>query len=113
MEKKFQRRQENFICEKCGFFVQGDGYTNHCPNCLWSKHLDLNPGDRQAICQGLMEPIGVEFKRGKYSIVHRCVLCGVEKRNKMAKNDNFEVILELSTHPLKPQKSLKRRNSNS
>jgi len=46
-EKKFQKRIENFTCEKCGLFVKGTGYTDHCPNCLWSKHMDINPGDRK------------------------------------------------------------------
>ncbi len=97
--KKFQRTKEDFTCEQCGFFVHGSGYTNHCPHCLWSKHVDVNPGDRQATCHGLMEPVGVDFKSGKYVIIHRCVSCGFKKRNKMAKDDNFDAILKLSSHP--------------
>jgi len=96
--KKFQRIKENFICEKCGLFVKGTGYTNHCPRCLWSKHVDVNPGDRQSLCRGLMEPIGVELKSGEYIIVHRCIFCGVIKRNKASKDDNFDIILQLSNH---------------
>ncbi|TAL49274.1 RNHCP domain-containing protein [Patescibacteria group bacterium] len=87
--RKFQRTKEDFTCERCGFFVRGSGYTNHCPQCLWSKHVDVNPGDREARCQGLMEPVGVELKGGEYTILHRCVSCGFEKRNKAAKDDNF------------------------
>jgi len=94
--KKFQRTNEDFICEQCGFFVQGNGYTNHCPRCLWSKHVDVNPGDRAAVCKGGMEPIGVELDRGEYTILHRCVVCGFERRNKMSKDDNFNTILQLS-----------------
>lgn len=93
--KKFQRAIEDFVCDNCRLQVEGNGYTNHCPRCLWSKHVDVNPGDRQAICQGLMEPIGIEIKRGEYIILHRCVKCGFEKRNKVAKNDNFDTILQL------------------
>jgi len=104
MTKKFQRTKEDFTCERCGFFVRGNGYTNHCPQCLWSKHVDVNPGDRQATCQGLMEPVGVEIKDGEYIILHRCVSCGFEKRNKMAKDDNFDAVLQLSSHQTKSQK---------
>jgi len=92
--RKFQRTREDFVCERCGFFVHGNGYTNHCSHCLWSKHVDVNPGDRQEICQGLMEPVGVEFRGGKYIIFYRCASCGFKKQNKMAKNDNLDVILE-------------------
>ena len=55
--KKFTKRKENFICENCGHFVVGNGFTNHCPNCFFSKHVDINPGDRLCSCNGLMKPI--------------------------------------------------------
>ncbi|MFA6992594.1 MAG: RNHCP domain-containing protein, partial [Candidatus Gracilibacteria bacterium] len=42
MPKRFSRTIEDFVCEKCGAKVKGDGYTNHCPKCLWSKHVDIN-----------------------------------------------------------------------
>ena len=32
------KNKEDFICENCGAFVVGTGYTSHCPQCLWSKH---------------------------------------------------------------------------
>ena len=99
--RKFQRTKEDFTCEQCGFFVHGSGYTNHCPQCLWSKHVDVNPGDRQETCQGLMEPVGVELKGGKYTIIHHCISCGFEKRNKAAKDDNFDAIVQLSGRPTK------------
>jgi len=91
--KKFQRNIEDFLCDKCGFVVAGNGYTNHCPKCLWSKHVDIHPGDRAAACQGMMMPIGVEFKAGEYTIIHKCVKCGFRKKNKAAGDDNFEAIL--------------------
>jgi hypothetical protein len=101
--KKFQRTKEDFTCEQCHFFVQGSGYTNHCPECLWSKHVDVNPGDRQATCKGRMEPVGMECKGVDYIITHRCVVCGFEKRNKNAKDDNFETLVQLSSRA--PQRS--------
>lgn len=91
--KKFQRKKENFICENCGRKVKGNGYTNHCPNCLWSKHVDINPGDRLGKCRGLMEPIGIEMKNGENKIRHRCVRCKFEKINKIEDNDNIIKLL--------------------
>ena len=100
MTKKFQRNIENFTCEKCGQRVVGTGYTNHCPNCLWSKHVDVNPGDRVADCNGLMEPIGLIIRRGEKLIVHRCLSCDYEKVNSVQQNDNQELIIKLSAQPV-------------
>jgi len=95
MGKKFQRRRENFTCVHCGFAAQGNGYTNHCPECLWSQHVDVNPGDRAARCRGSMEPVGFIIKRGTYILIHRCTECGITKKNKAAKNDRFDALLRL------------------
>ena len=96
MSQKFQRKKEDFICEHCGHHAIGTGYTNHCPACLWSKHVDINPGDRAEICGGLMKPVAVEIERGEYILIHKCQKCGIRKRNKASKNDNFENILKLT-----------------
>jgi Zn finger protein HypA/HybF involved in hydrogenase expression len=96
MTKKFQRNIENFKCENCGNEVTGNGYTNHCPKCLYSKHVDINPGDRASSCGGLMEPISIEKKNGEERIIHRCKKCGFEKANKIEKDDNFDLIIEIS-----------------
>ncbi len=94
--KHFIRKKEDFICQTCGTFVKGNGYTNHCPNCLWSKHVDREiPGDRACLCQGLMEPVSIDFKNGKYSLLHRCIKCGKLSKNKIEENDNFEAVLKL------------------
>ena len=95
--KKFQRKIEDFVCEKCSTKVKGNGYTNHCPSCLWSKHVDVNPGDRVADCSGLMEPINVEIEKDEYIIIHQCKKCGHEKRNKSVSKDNFDEILRISS----------------
>jgi len=93
--KKFQRRIENFVCEKCGAKVPGNGYTDHCPVCLWGKHLDVNPGDRAADCGGMMKPIHV-FKKGEeYVIEYVCEKCGHNCKVKTASKDSFEVLLKL------------------
>jgi hypothetical protein len=92
----FKRTTEDFKCEMCGHFVQGNGYTNHCPKCLWSKHVDNSPGDRANTCGGMMEPIGVEKKGGEYTIIHKCTVCGLKKPNKAVKEDDFQMIVQVS-----------------
>jgi len=94
--KNFQRKIEDFVCEKCGEKVEGNGYTDHCPVCLWSKHVDINPGDRLADCGGMMKPAGFEVKNGKYIIYYKCVKCGFEHKVKLAPLDNFSSLIELS-----------------
>jgi len=93
---KFKRKIEDFICEQCGEKVIGNGYTNHCPYCLWAKHVDNNPGDRAASCHGLMEPLGLILTSKGQIIVHRCVKCSKVIKNKVASNDNKELIIKLS-----------------
>jgi len=97
--KKFTRTVEDFICEHCGREVSGNGYTNHCPDCLWSKHVDKAPGDRLEACRGLMKPIRGEKEGKEYFIVHECTLCGFTRRKKLEKEDNFDTFINLSkTH---------------
>ncbi len=98
--KKFQRTKEDFICGTCGFSVRGNGYTNHCPQCLWSRHVDVNPGDRRETCQGLMEPVAIEKKGKEYVILHRCTKCGFERKNKLADSDNFDAVEEITAKGL-------------
>jgi hypothetical protein len=93
--KKFTRKIEDFTCSNCGSEVKGDGYTDHCPGCLWGKHVDNFPGDRENQCQGILEPIRAEKKKDSYRIIYRCQKCRGEVVNKMAKNDDFERLLEL------------------
>jgi predicted Zn-ribbon and HTH transcriptional regulator len=96
MSSTFIRTKEDFSCKKCGFAVQGNGYTNHCPECLWSKHVDVFPGDRAEECSGLMEPIGVEVKNKEYSITHKCLKCGFVRPNKAVAEDNFQMLVQVS-----------------
>ena len=94
---KFKRTIENFICEKCGTAVIGNGYTNHCPNCLYSKHVDINPGDRACECMGLMKPINILQKNGEFIILHKCEKCGFERKNKVNETDNYNSILSIAS----------------
>ena len=95
----FIKNKEDFICEKCDNSIEGNGFTNHCPNCLWSKHVDIDPGDRKSSCGGMMEPIGVNKKGGEYIIIHKCTKCGLEKPNKAVESDNFQMIIQVSANP--------------
>jgi len=92
MSKKFQRKIEDFTCENCGEFVKGDGYTNHCPNCLCSKHVDVNPGDRLNKCGGLMKPGNAFLRKQDWILVQRCEKCGEKMNIKMRDGDNGEVL---------------------
>lgn len=84
------RRQENagFCCENCGAMVlplTNGSYRNHCPFCLYSKHVDCLPGDRSHDCHGLMEPVDLIYRPKKgYQLVHVCLRCGARKVNKVA-----------------------------
>ena len=96
--KNFTMKDENFICENCNQEVLPLGYTarDHCPYCLYSKHLDINPGDRANNCKGLLKPIGIEKFKDTYKIIYKCESCKQLHKNIMAKDDNMNLIIELS-----------------
>lgn len=98
LTKRFQKQKEDFKCGNCGIAVAGSGYTNHCSNCLWSRHVDVMPGDRGEGCGGMMEPVGLESKSKGYSIWHRCVLCGQKRKTKASSKDNFASLKKLSSN---------------
>ncbi len=91
---------EDFTCQNCNTQVTGDGYTNHCPNCLWSKHVDIEPGDREANCGGLMEPQKIETDGTGFKVTHLCTKCGHTKSNKCAKQDQVDELLAKKADPL-------------
>ena len=93
--KKFQRKIEDFECEKCRETVKGDGYTNHCPKCLYSEHVDINPGDRENKCMGLMKPVNAFLKNGEWVLVQKCEKCKEERKIKIREEDNKKKIEEI------------------
>lgn len=98
MARKFTEIDEEFICENCGNKVPKLGYScrNHCPNCLHSKHVDINPGDREETCHGLLKPIDIEINSKKGNIiVFKCMKCGSIRKNKVAEDDNTDLIYEI------------------
>ena len=94
--KRFTKRIEDFTCAHCGAHVSGNGYTNHCPNCLYSRHVDNLPGDRASDCGGMMAPISVEKDGEKFIIVHKCEKCGKTIRQHATDDDNIDAIIEIS-----------------
>lgn len=96
--KRFTKNIEDFTCAHCGAVVFGNGYTNHCPKCLWSRHVDNNPGDRAANCGGMMEPISVESSGNGFIITHKCSVCGHTRRQHASENDDIDEIIKLTTH---------------
>ena len=99
---RFTMIDEPFICDVCGKPVTKLGYTarDHCPYCLCSKHVDVNPGDRVCNCHGILEPVAIEpWKKDTYKIVYKCNRCGMVKRNIAAIDDNYDKILEIMANP--------------
>ena len=90
----FRMINESFCCENCKKEIprhpEGSA-RNHCPECLYSKHMDESmPWDRLSECHGLMQPVWVDHKKNKWNMIrHRCVKCSKEILNKLAPDDKF------------------------
>ena len=96
--KVFNKLDEGFVCENCKRKVSPLKYTSrdHCPYCLYSKHVDINPGDRLNKCLGLLKPIEIEKYRDTYKIIYKCERCGEIHKNIIAKDDDMDKIIEIS-----------------
>ncbi|HLZ23757.1 MAG TPA: RNHCP domain-containing protein [Ktedonobacterales bacterium] len=97
--------EQSFKCGHCKRFIgplpSGGHHRNHCPFCLYSRHVDASrSGDRASACGAVMQPIGA-FQRpnGEHVIVHRCLGCGFERFNRIAADDDFELVLSLPVVP--------------
>ncbi len=106
-------RREVFKCRHCRQFIgpllSGGSQRNHCPYCLYSRHVDGNAtGDRMSTCGASMQPVG-SFQRakGEFVIVHRCLGCGFERFNRIAADDNFDLILDLPAVPARTSREMK------
>ncbi|MEX2081346.1 MAG: RNHCP domain-containing protein [Dehalococcoidia bacterium] len=94
-----------FRCVNCKQQVDelafGTQHRNHCPLCLWSKHVDNFPGDRKSDCHGRMEPIAITLKDGgEWAVIHRCKSCDHLKDNRIAGDDNTMVLMAIAARPL-------------
>ena len=97
--------KETFTCKVCGRPVvpegAGSSHRNHCPNCLTSLHVDVEPGDRQSDCGGYMGPVAVWVrKNGEWAIIHRCRMCGSFSSNRVAADDNPMKLMSIAMKPL-------------
>ena len=96
--KRFAKNDSGFICKNCGKEVLPLGYTsrNHCPFCLCSLHVDINPGDRSNTCLGTLIPVEVTTSNKKgYIIKYQCNKCKQFHNNKSAEDDSFKTILKV------------------
>lgn len=97
---------EGFTCIECGAeasaSVLGTRHRNHCPSCLFSRHVDDQTGDRAAGCGGPMEPIAVAVTghRAEWRLVHSCRSCGRLRLNRIAGDDDERALLQLARRPL-------------
>lgn len=115
----------SFICLNCQKtvpvnYLMGTHHRNHCPFCLWSKHVDENPGDRIAFCGGGMKPLGIttkqvspnkwgESKMGELMLIHQCTKCGKIAINRLAADDSTEEIMKVFTISLALSKEIKKQ----
>ena len=96
---------EAFKCKQCRRFIgavpSGGHHRNHCPFCLFSLHVDdRRTGDRRSICRSRMQPISsFQRRNGEHVLVHRCLGCGFERFNRIAADDDFELVLSLPVLP--------------
>jgi hypothetical protein len=86
--------------------IAGVKNRNHCPYCLWSRHVDLfEAGDRLAVCKARMQPIGLTLKRtrkkyglaqyGELMLIHQCEDCGRVSVNRSAADDDPALIFDI------------------
>lgn len=127
---KSEEKKGGFKCCYCGQWVRfsefmGTAHRNHCPYCLWSKHVDdRKVGDRKSQCQKPMKPIGLTFKwegvdkynnlrEGELMLIHECTGCGKISINRIAADDNEETILKVFDEsqklPLQKRAELQRK----
>ena len=88
------KRNDPFTCENCHKKVtpaEKGKCRNHCNYCLFSKHVDISPGDRKHTCKGLMKPIKLEKRKDFLYIEHECLKCGYKKWNKVCEDDKINM----------------------
>ena len=112
MYAKEEEKNRGFICINCGKWVPINPYKktlnrNHCPHCLWSKHVDSAiAGDRMSVCNTGMRPIGLTFKNSRTDkwggevqnelmLIHECVRCKKISINRILTDDDPKEILNV------------------
>lgn len=101
--KNFTKNDNGFRCVNCGCVVPPLEVSSrdHCTQCLYGLHVDINPGDRAETCRGILVPIAITpDARGQFVIHFVCKKCGAKINNKSARDDNFEEILKICKQQL-------------
>jgi hypothetical protein len=125
-QKHWGKRYEEqyFLCRYCHApvsthsIISGVQNRNHCPYCLWSRHVDhFRAGDRLSACKAIMQPIGLTIKRsqdkygktrlGELMVVHQCKECGKLSINRIAADDLVERLTEIFYASIRLERSLK------
>jgi len=116
----------DFVCVHCKSYVSAESLIsgvqnrNHCPYCLHSRHMDLREaGDRLAACKSQMKPLGLTLKQsykkyatnmqGELMLVHQCTECGRVSVNRIAADDDTDLILAVHEKSVELDEGLKRR----
>jgi hypothetical protein len=42
----------------------------------------------------MMEPVFLDFSNGAFSIIHRCLKCGAQKKNIASPDDNTDILID-------------------
>lgn len=99
--ERVESRDGTFRCRQCktivGVPISGGRHRNHCPLCLYSRHVDRrSPGDRASACKSMMPATGLFTRRGgEQVLVHECLGCGVSRHNRIAADDNIVATMRL------------------
>lgn len=116
----------DFVCVHCKTYVSAESLIsgvqnrNHCPYCLHSRHMDLREaGDRLAACKSQMEPLGLTLKQshkkyasdlqGELMLIHECTECGRVSVNRIAADDDIDLILAVHEKSIELDEDMKRR----
>jgi hypothetical protein len=129
-QRQREERKQGFECGHCSEWVpiyeeMGTHNRNHCPHCLWSKHVDdQKPGDRKSDCREGMKPVALTFKGeaedkyaqrtererqvGELMLVHECVRGDQIRINRIAADDSSDALLGVfyASHELPPEVQL-------
>jgi len=97
--KKFIKNNQEFVCIHCGKFVEKHltSSRDHCNHCLFGLHVDINPGDRLNTCKGILKPIGLRMVNGKNQIAYNCLKCSKQVFCLASKDDDPEILIQLSS----------------
>jgi hypothetical protein len=122
MKKGFLDINADFKCIHCRHHIStntalsGVINRNHCPYCLYSRHMDLyRAGDRLSACKGAMKAVGLTLKKtnkkygsaqGELMLVHCCEECGKLSINRIAADDIAEHIYAVYEQSLKLDKAV-------